>query len=73
MDYINGMTEEQHDAWHELKDIENWFASTDYMVNKIVVGEWEVTDPRWLEYKATRIIKRNRQDELRAFLALNSL
>lgn len=66
-------TEEQHDAWHELKDIENWFKSTDYMVNKIVTGEWEITDPRWLEYKATRAIKRNRQDELRAFLPLNPL
>lgn len=48
----------------ELSEIDSWFASTDYIPNKVIVGEWETTDPRFIEYKQQRLIKRNRRDEL---------
>ena len=46
----------------ELMEIDMWFASTDYIPNKVIVGEWEPTDPRFIEYKQERLIKRNRRD-----------
>lgn len=48
----------------ELGEIKEWFSSTDYIPNKVMVGEWEDTDPRWTEYKKERAIKRARQDEI---------
>lgn len=46
----------------ELMEIDMWFASTDYIPNKVIVDEWEPTDPRFIEYKQERLIKRNRRD-----------
>ena len=48
----------------ELGEIRKWFSQTDYIPNKIVVGEWEETDERWISYKEERIKKRARQDEI---------
>lgn len=48
----------------ELQEIKAWFNSNDWKVNKIVIGEWETTDQRWLDYLSERAIKRARQDEL---------
>lgn len=48
----------------EKNSILKWFSDTDYIPNKIVTGEWEKTDPRWIEYLSTRLEKRARQDEL---------
>lgn len=31
-----------------------WLADNDWKVNKVVIGEWAVEDPRWREYLAQR-------------------
>ena len=48
----------------ELGEIQKWFAETDYIPNKVVVGEWSETDERWIAYKEDRARKRARQDEI---------
>lgn len=48
----------------ELGEIRKWFSQTDYIPNKIVVGEWPETDERWIAYKEERARKRARQDEI---------
>lgn len=53
---------------HELKEIQEWFLSTDYIPNKVVVGEWEITDERFVNYKTERQAKRARQDEINSLL-----
>lgn len=52
----------------ELFEIAHWFAATDYYNNKIITGEWETTDERWVGYLAERTVKRTRQDELNLLL-----
>lgn len=54
----------------ELQEIKAWFNSNDWKVNKIVIGEWETTDQRWLEYLEERATKRARQDELLILLGM---
>jgi hypothetical protein len=49
---------------NELLQIKKWFLDNDYKVNKVIIGEWQDTDPRWIEYKKERSIKRARQDEI---------
>ena len=56
--------EDTVDAFAELQFIQDWFQSTDWIPNKILTGEWELTDERWLQYLEERKVKRNRQDEL---------
>lgn len=53
----------------ELKEIQIWLSNNDWKANKIVTGEWETTDQRWLDYLAERSAKRARQDELTLLLA----
>lgn len=48
----------------ELGEIQKWFTATDYIPNKVVVGEWPETDERWIAYKEERTRKRARQDEI---------
>jgi hypothetical protein len=48
----------------EQADILQWLADNDWKVNKVVVGEWDKEDPRWVEYISERQIKRNRLDVL---------
>ena len=48
----------------ELGEIQKWFSQTDYIPNKVVVGEWPETDERWIAYKEERTRKRARQDEI---------
>lgn len=65
------VTEEDHirlTRLHELKEIRDWFTSTDYIPNKVIVGEWERTDERFVKYCEDRAAKRARQDELNALL-----
>jgi uncharacterized protein involved in type VI secretion and phage assembly len=45
--------------------IKQWLTQNDWKVNKITLGEWEDTDPRWVEYKEQRAIKRERLDEIK--------
>jgi hypothetical protein len=48
----------------EQADILQWLADNDWKVNKVVVGEWEQDDARFLDYKQQRAIKRKRLDEI---------
>ena len=48
----------------EQADILQWLADNDWKVNKVVVGEWEKEDPRWIEYISERQAKRKRLDEI---------
>jgi hypothetical protein len=48
----------------ELFDIQQWLTQNDWVPNKIVTGEWENTDARWLAYLEQRQLKRTRQDEI---------
>ena len=66
-DYLAVMDEEQKTlilAKEELWEIQKWFSDNDWVVNKIVVGEWAIDDERCLNYLAERKAKRARQDEL---------
>ncbi len=66
-DYLAVMDEQQKTlilAKEELWEIQKWFSDNDWVVNKIVVGEWTIDDERWLNYLAERQVKRKRQDEL---------
>ena len=66
-DYLAVMDEEQKTlilAKEELWEIQKWFSDNDWVVNKIVVGEWAIDDERWLNYLDERKEKRKRQDEL---------
>lgn len=54
----------------ELQEIKQWFSLNDWKVNKIVIGEWQTTDQRWLEYLEERAVKRARQDELLILLGM---
>lgn len=37
-----------------LAEIDKWFNDNDWIVNKVFLGEWETTDPRWIEYLEKR-------------------
>lgn len=52
----------------ELNGIRQWYLDTDYIPNKILTGEWELDDQRWVNYKAERLVKRNRKDYLENLL-----
>lgn len=54
----------QRSLEHELRTIQRWFNENDWIPNKVVVGEWEPTDQRFIDYKAERLAKRMRQDEI---------
>lgn len=60
--------EKQKDKARETKrrlnEIQKWFRDTDWIVNKIVVGEWSMDDPRWIEYLNQRKAIREEQDFL---------
>jgi lipopolysaccharide assembly outer membrane protein LptD (OstA) len=52
----------------EQADILQWLADNDWKVNKVVVGEWEKQDPRWLQYINERTTKRNRLEQIEGLL-----
>lgn len=41
-----------------------WLADRDYIINKIVLGEWEKTDPRYTAYLEERAKVRAALDQL---------
>lgn len=47
-----------------LKEIDDWFKENDWKVNKLFLGEWKVTDGRWVEYLSKRAAMRKEHDEL---------
>ena len=69
-DYVaKQKTKEQKKVYRiELNEIKQWFSDNDWKPNKIITGEWLENDPRWLEYKQERAVKRARQDELNELL-----
>lgn len=48
----------------QINKIKKWLADNDWKVNKIVVGEWQRDDVRWIDYLNERENKRNLMDEL---------
>lgn len=49
--------------------IHDWLKANDWKPNKVVTGEWETTDERWIAYLEERKTKRDRLDEINAELA----
>jgi hypothetical protein len=47
-----------------LAEIGRWLSENDWKVNKVFLGEWEPTDPRWTEYLATRAVLRAEHEVL---------
>jgi hypothetical protein len=47
-----------------LAEINAWLKANDWKVNKVFLGEWEITDPRWVEYLNKRAAMRKEYDEL---------
>ena len=68
LEYKENMSTEQHDAWHEMNDINEWLLANDYKVNKYVLGEYTDTSQAWLDYKVERAIKIARYTELEIIL-----
>lgn len=52
----------------EQADILQWFADTDWKVNKFVIGEWDKVNPKWVDYVTERQAKRARLDEIEELL-----
>jgi hypothetical protein len=48
----------------ERDKIKQWLTTNDYKVNKVVVGEWTETEPKWLEFLEQRKIKVARLNEI---------
>lgn len=47
-----------------LKEIDDWFKENDWKVNKLFLGEWKVSDGRWVEYLSKRAAMRKEHEEL---------
>lgn len=57
-------------ALETRKKIElKWLTDHDYIINKIVLGEWLETDPRFIAYKEERLHVREKLDQIEAALA----
>lgn len=52
----------------ELQSILKWFADTDYICNKVIRGNWQETDERFIEYKAEYLEKYERKEEIENLL-----
>lgn len=52
------------DKAKRLAEISNWFKANDWKFNKVYLGEWKTTDPRWIEYLNKRAAMRKEYDEL---------
>ena len=52
----------------EYYEITSWLRENDWKVNKVVLSEWEATDPRWVEHKEQRAVKRARLDKIKETL-----
>lgn len=53
-----------------IKEIEKWFSDNDWRINKVFLGEWETTDPRWTDYLTQRSALRKEHDELTKILKI---
>ena len=52
----------------ELKLIFKWFENSDYILFKVIRGNWENTDPRYLSYLVEYQVKHERKEEIEAIL-----
>lgn len=74
--YSNGSLQQSQDLIdtqllkEEMFAIQGWLFENDWKVNKITLGEWEATDPRFIEYKEQRAIKRARLDEIKNIIGV---
>ena len=74
--YINGKLVEtdviinKANLQEEYFDIRAWLNQNDWKINKVFLGEWAETDPRWVEYKEQRQIKRARFDKIKEALGI---
>lgn len=48
----------------EQADILQWLADNDWIINKVFLGEWQVDDARFVEYKKQRLLKRKRLEQI---------
>jgi len=62
------MTEKKRELKRDRLLIMNWFRQNDYIVNKVVLGEWLKTDMRYVTYLAHRVTKRKELDLIEAAL-----
>lgn len=60
------LRDEIYNINNRLLEIQKWFVENDWKVNKIVVGEWETDDIRWIDYLNNRKLIREEQDSLNA-------
>lgn len=44
----------EFDRQKRLAEIDRWFKDNDWIINKLYLGEWKVTDTRWIEYLKKR-------------------
>ena len=51
---------------HQIDEIKRWFTKNDYIMNKIILEEWEKTDIRFVEYKKQRIVNQKELKRLEA-------
>jgi hypothetical protein len=74
--YVNGQLVEtdaiinKANLQEEYFEIRAWLSQNDWKVNKVFLGEWAETDPRWVEYKEQRAIKRARFDKIKEALGV---
>ena len=54
----------------EYFEIVAWLNQNDWKINKVFLGEWAETDPRFVEYKEQRVIKRERFDAIKKALGV---
>lgn len=47
-----------------IAEIEAWLRANDWKFNKVFLGEWETSDPRWVEYLEQRAQFRAERDKL---------
>ena len=50
--------------------IQAWLKNNDWKFKKVLIGEWEETDTRWVEYKEQRAVKRARLDSIKKALGI---
>lgn len=70
-EFIEGKTEEEISTAKnetaliiELNEIKEWFKDTDYIVMKVIRGNWSEDDERYLKYQQDYITKHDRKTEI---------
>ena len=54
----------------EYFEIIAWLNQNDWKINKVFLGEWAETDPRFVEYKKERKTRRERFDAIKKALGV---